>query len=1043
MRVVAVCLIASAIGAGVHAADLNDPPPRAALIAIGVPDATQETELRGNAGAASAGSTLIAVNLDTGHYASTSAGTDGSFALRLYAPAGTHVLLKVDPAGRPVPGPMLDVIGFAGTILRVPEPAAGSGIGFAGASFTSWGLPTVWRFAGSLTNENATLRMQGTIIIESPSVDGAGTMRGKPQLLLERLSEADGKPVQAQASFSSTFVTPTGLPIERLPWSPFGGFSGDTVTLQKTAPGRAEAAVAAQMQLSNAVKPGYYRTILHIEFEGARFPNETPSRPVVFDLKAIDRASRKPGRETGLTTVYGPVVRVGDPAAPRMNWMLLVNHPNEGTRGTRAIEDRQSFGFAPRVVTQSDIFIVPRGLYNLEPFVPAIGIGDREFPSPPRIPFRFPSGELLARVTRPDGSVTTIGPAPFAQWRTMNATRPGGGPLESGGGFPHDPYQLSTMNPAFEFAFDRDGKHIVRLEGWIEDVWGHRWEGSGTYEILVAKPMALDTAVLPGSPFEAGDVFDPAMQLIPPAGADVEVRVRLLSDSDPARTVEFVRSGRANRFGLFRANGIPLDARGEYRADAVATWRDPDGVLHAGSRTWGGVVAPRDAAIVAHGMRGADDMPAPRPIWFRRETRGGSGHIHVPFFSGDVLWAVDQDAAIPHITFADPLGKLTMLRDRGVRFQAPPGFVGRYDTGEARPFIGTPTGTDAHIDSTAIDVWGYAYRSVQRPFVRVREIIGEEAIAGYYWRFGGSYGGQRGMGPSGDMVNDFKFQFGGIVLRGPALPEPQYAIYSSLFVLAPDDGPNGGSRVFPPFRGNGGGPDGGPLMTLKGKDVEMFLHLTGVRPGTIAHRGQSIAWCGYVAPPVAAKVSITVTSPSGAATTVEGRANRIGWFRAPGEMTVSESGVWTARVSVTFEGPNTSGAMAAPYPSGGVLGTVDGSFHFYVVDVDAPELALSGLTVLPPPGLTGMQLAHTITMPGFLLQEESSPSMAVVYDAPALTHDFPNLDADPILISFLLSGTDATGVRRHFARSVVLEGDIIEQPSQPPVELRRRRSARH
>jgi hypothetical protein len=124
MRVVAVWLAAAIAAAGVRAADLNDPPPRAALIAVGAPDARQETELRGSAGAARAGVTLVAVNLDTGYYATTNAANDGSFALRLYAPAGTHVMLKANTTGHPMPGPMINVIGFAGTILRVPDPPA-------------------------------------------------------------------------------------------------------------------------------------------------------------------------------------------------------------------------------------------------------------------------------------------------------------------------------------------------------------------------------------------------------------------------------------------------------------------------------------------------------------------------------------------------------------------------------------------------------------------------------------------------------------------------------------------------------------------------------------------------------------------------------------------------------------------------------------------------------------------------------------------------------------------------------------------------------
>jgi hypothetical protein len=679
---------------GGHSADVNDPPPRAALITVSDPDADRKTEIHGSAGSAPARSTVIAVNLDTGHYTSAQAGADGAFVLpRFFAPAGTSVLLKVDPQGKPISASSFTVVAYAGTIVRVPEPAApAERLPFHGAAFTSGTLPTVWRFEGSLLHQPGELfRVEGSVFIDSPSVAAAGTIRARPQLLLERITGPDGSPVQAQATFSSTYLTPTGLPIERLPWRSPGGLPGETVTLQKS-PGRAEGALAAEFRLSSgegaALHHGYYRAYLHVQFEGAELQDAQASEQVP-DLKAIDRASRKPMKQVGWQTIYGPIVKIGTPVKPRLPWMLLANHLAEGTRGTRAIEDLHSFNFAPRVVTQSDYFVVPRTdaagapiRYSIEPFLPTVSLGDRDLPSPPLIPFRLPSGELRASVTDPAGNVVSVGPAPFVQSRSNNPTW-NGVALESGGGFPHDPYQLTTMNPAFEVVFARDGVHIVRLDGWVEDIWGNRWEGSGTYQVVVARPLALDSSVLPGTPFESGDVFDPSMQIIPPVPASVEVRVRLLPDSDPARAVESVVRGRANRFGRFRSDPISLAGRGEYRADLIATYRDGDGVLWAGSRTWGGVVAPREAALIAHGRRGIDDVPPPRPIWFRRTTPTGSSHIQVPFLSGDVMWATDSDAAIPHITFADPLGKLALLRERSgpPQYSSPPGFTQRYDDG--------------------------------------------------------------------------------------------------------------------------------------------------------------------------------------------------------------------------------------------------------------------------------------------------------------------------------------------------------------------------
>jgi len=54
---------------------------------------------------------------------------------------------------------------------------------------------------------------------------------------------------------------------------------------------------------------------------------------------------------------------------------------------------------------------------------------------------------------------------------------------------------------------------------------------------------------------------------------------------------------------------------------------------------------------------------------------------------------------------------------------------------------------------------------------------------------------------------------------------------------------------------------------------------------------------------------------------------------------------------------------------------------------------------------------------------------------------FPNLDlhdadgyagADTITISLLLSGTDASGVRQHYARQIVIQGEEAQMLSQHP-----------
>ena len=150
--------------------------------------------------------------------------------------------------------------------------------------------------------------------------------------------------------------------------------------------------------------------------------------------------------------------------------------------------------------------------------------------------------------------------------------------------------------------------------------------------------------------------------------------------------------------------------------------------------------------------------------------------------------------------------------------------------------------------------------------------IGEEAILSPYWRFDERYADQIGVGAHGDLPGEIKFQYGAAVLHGSALDQSHYAIYGSLFVLIPEDDPLG-TRTFPPFQGNGGGPSGGPLFSLKGEEVDLFMHLTGVRPGSVLETGNTFALVGAVGPTLPAKVAYTVTAPDGSKRTFRGQAN--------------------------------------------------------------------------------------------------------------------------------------------------------------------------
>jgi hypothetical protein len=358
------------------------------------------------------------------------------------------------------------------------------------------------------------------------------------------------------------------------------------------------------------------------------------------------------------------------------------------------------------------------------------------------------------------------------------------------------------------------------------------------------------------------------------------------------------------------------------------------------------------------------------------------------------------------------------------------------------------------------DQWGYAYLYAERPSIRVREMVSEDFTPASYWRFRDNYHFQLGNGINGDLTNDFKFQFGGAVYRDETDGFRWYGAYGSFFVLIPEQAPEGG-RVMPPFRGNGGGPDGGPLMTLKGRAIDLFFHPTALRPGSILDLYDPVSVAGYSAPTLPSRIDVVVTSPTGKERRIGGRANKAGYFHEPGtDFLVNEPGVWRVRMNILFDGRTSAGQVTEPFPTGDVLGSRSGEFFFYAVDRRSPQLELKTMPqfvrpadgpirfdVVTPAGLTDVELAYTATMPGFILEEGTTRSLRYTYDATKLARDFPNLDLedpdgfggmDPISISLLLSGTDAGGRRQHFARQLVIQGEELQMPAQPPGQPKQR-----
>ena len=90
-------------------------------------------------------------------------------------------------------------------------------------------------------------------------------------------------------------------------------------------------------------------------------------------------------------------------------------------------------------------------------------------------------------VTGPDGTTVSLGKSPFFR--------------QSGNGPTTGRTALTAWKPP---AY---GQYTVTETGWIQDVWGNKYQGGGTYHSWTANRMTLATAAFQGMPYPIGSVY--------------------------------------------------------------------------------------------------------------------------------------------------------------------------------------------------------------------------------------------------------------------------------------------------------------------------------------------------------------------------------------------------------------------------------------------------------------------------------------------------------------------------------------------------------
>lgn len=829
----------------------------------------------------------------------------------------------------------------------------------------------------------------------------------------ERTFDAEGHFRQANDERTSTLITPTGLAIE-------GGVQGAvtnrygydwrtpvdqflTVKLEQATPtgGGRQVRFAVNTTLPSDLPPGIYRVRLDLgitsktrtlnlnceTFAARGFPKGQPIESHLYS--APIPAS---GKNVAGVFVDASLLR------PRVPWVLLGDYNSNGYKGAVAAEDRPVFAFSNRNLIPDEI-ILPmvddngnRISYSLEPQFPTDVIEARS-----NIPWNYASGEVSIVVTNPDGSVSDFGKNPFVgqkgSWPTTGKST------------------ITAWKPPSY------GYYTAACSGWIEDVWGHKYYGGGTYHFWIAKRMTLATATFQGMAYPTGGRYGRDMQFNPAVPADVEVSAVLYVNSDPANPVSVSYKGKASSGGLFgSAQGmvsLPLSSPGEYAAQVLAQYKDPDGHLWVCSMRHAGVVYPTDSTVAAHGKK----LSVNGKYVDRGETHlegytiPGTDetflqHINFPYVSGDVLLIASEQQTSnkiePVLTYEDK-----------TKTEA-------YDTklatlGASNLKIKTSNGYSPHLYPEYITEWMYYYGAAPRPGFMSRFLVGENGVRAPYWPTSpNSFGGQIGASNNGDLPGDIYRLIGGVVVRKPG-QTPQYAGYISSAFLLPKGTNN--NRIIA-----AGAED---VIGSTGRTARYFL--VGLRPGSVYEPGWSFAPAVQIDPILPVSLKFTLQFPDGRTTVWEGTGDIYGSWAGATRTTLDIPGIYKYWLEGNWNG--FAGYMPGLPATGG---------EFYVVDVANRPAGAAGIRLSianqaafdasKPLTISGTSTAplvyYAVIIPGSVLEQGTiapkSGKFEYKFDPVALNQKSPTYD-----IVNLISGKPELGRVVHltfFSREVAANG---------------------
>lgn len=889
-------------------------------------------------------------------------------------------------------------------------------------------MPAKWR-PGEQAKIQVTMRITDShlekLAGEKGKIDGFVIL-----VTAERTFDADGIVRLPSDEKMSTIFTAAGLPIE-------GGVQGavtkrfgygfrtpvdELVTVPLEAAQKVESARVVTFNVSSKLPdnlpPGLYR--LRIDF------GVTANKRMI-NLNGDSFAKRGFPKGPCDTEMYSQLIpasakhisgRMVDASTikPHIPWVLLGNYNSNGYRGVVAEEDKPNFGLSGRNLIQDDVILPlydeknPKNklTYNLEPQFPTDLIDNRQ-----NIPWNYSKGSLSIQVTSPDGKTVDLGTAPF---------------IAKAGQFP------TTRNNSFtQWKPQMYGKYTVKAAGWVEDIYGNRYEGGGTYKFWIAKRMTLATATFQGQAYPVGNRYGRDIGFSPAVPADVEVTASLYVNSDPknVRTVSY--SGKASLGGIFgAAQGMkPLlfDVPGEYSAKILARYTDSDGHLWVESMRHAGVVYPEDTPIVAHGKmvqvknklqeRGSTNKEG----WYDIQTDEKKlEHINFPYNSGDVLLITSDGQGAnkiePVLTWADKVNPAPY--DQKIQ-----------GIGMTNVRIQTSNGYSPHIFPEYITDWMYFYASAPRPGFMGRFIVGEDGTRAPYWPTSNTnFGGQINASSNGDAPGDIYRLLGGVVVRKKN-QSPIYAGYMANAFIMPKGTQD--NRVIEPGSEE--------ILGPTGEKARVFMAMNA-RPGMVYNAGTTFVPALQIDPMVPVNIKFTLNYPDGKQVVTSGVADSTGSFVGKDRWVLDVPGVYRYTIESDWNGYK---ALVPGMPKEGG--------QIYVIEKEKPA-GTTGITFDLPPlskfdpekgvklvgSSTARDINYAVIIPGAVLMQgklqvangkfefnfdpDALNNIAQTYDTRNKNNNKPEL-GDVVHLTFFSKEASPNGEPYHSFARLIVRGNVV------------------